>query len=264
MGAISLGLLNGSTWGWGSAKVVACWVVAAAAAGAFVIGTRRAAVPVIDLKMFRSGVFASANIAILIISVIFGIMLLAMSLFLEQSWHWSTITTGLAIAPGPAVVPFAAAITEKLHARYPTGPVVALGFVILAAGQIVTVLTLDHGVHSYAGAILPGWLLSGSCIGIAVPTITSSATHDLPAELSATGSAVINSGRQMGAVFGASILVVILGAAEVIGAPSHFYRLWWVAAALCAPGALASLGLGLKRDREPAEPKGVVAAVVHD
>ncbi|MGP0051688.1 MAG: hypothetical protein ACLPZR_22975 [Solirubrobacteraceae bacterium] len=30
--------------------------------------------------------------------------LLGLSLFLQQSWHWSTITAGLAIAPGPVAV----------------------------------------------------------------------------------------------------------------------------------------------------------------
>jgi hypothetical protein len=48
----------------------------------------------------------------------------------------------------------------------------------------------------------------------------------------------VNSGRQIGGVFGASVLVFILGHAEVAGAPSRFYDLWWIAAALCtAAGA---------------------------
>jgi hypothetical protein len=73
---------------------------AVAAAAAFVVSTRRAAVPVIDLKMFRSRVFSASNIAIVIAAAILGIQLLGLSLFLQQSWHWSAITTGLALAPG--------------------------------------------------------------------------------------------------------------------------------------------------------------------
>jgi hypothetical protein len=102
--------------------------------------------------------------------------------------------------------------------------VVASGFAIIAAGQVLMLLTLHHGVHNYAGASLPGWILIG--IGF--------------------GSAVVNSGRQIGGVFGASILVVILGKAEVTGDPSRFYDLWWVAAALCAAAAV-SLALTPKR-----------------
>ena len=100
IGAISLGLLNGSSWGWGSAKIIGSWVVAVAAAAAFFVSTRRAAVPGNHLKMFRSRVFSASNIAIVIAAAILGIQLLGLSLFLQQSWHWSTITTGLALAPG--------------------------------------------------------------------------------------------------------------------------------------------------------------------
>jgi hypothetical protein len=97
----------------------------------------------------------------------------------------------------------------------------------------------------------------GIGFGFSMPAIIGSAAHDLPPELSATGSAVVHSGRQIG-VFGASALVVILGKAEVTGDPSRFYDLWWVAVALCAAASVVSLGLTPKRD--PAE--GVASAKV--
>ncbi len=62
IGAVSFGLLNGAHWGWGLARILASWSVAVSAAVAFVISTNRAAVPVVDPKMFRSRVFASANV----------------------------------------------------------------------------------------------------------------------------------------------------------------------------------------------------------
>jgi EmrB/QacA subfamily drug resistance transporter len=235
VGAISLGLLNGANWGWGSAKIIGSWAAAVAAAAAFVVSTRRAAVPVIDLKMFRSRVFSASNIAIVIAAAILGIQLLGLSLFLQQSWHWSTIATGLALAPGPAAVLGASLIVPRLHQRFPIGAVVASGFVLTAAGQVLMILTLHHGVHNYASAILPGWVVIGFGLGFTVPTIIGSATVDLPPEQSATGSAVVNSGRQFGGVFGASILVVVLGKAEVTGDPSRFYELWWVAVARAPP-----------------------------
>ena len=262
IGAISLGLLNGPDWGWGSAKIIGSWVVAVAAAVAFLVSTNRAAVPVIEPKMFRSRVFSSANVAIVIAATILGIQLLGLSLFLQQSWHWSTITTGLAIAPGPAAVFAASLIAQRLNRRFPVGAVVAFGFALVAAGQVLMILTLHHGVHNYAGAILPGWVVIGFGLGFTVPSIIGSATVDLPPELSATGSAVVNSGRQFGGVFGASILVVVLGKAQVTGDPSRFYELWWVAAALCAAAVVVSLGLTPNRHPAEAETDALKAAAV--
>ena len=264
IGAISLGLLNGSSWGWGSAKIIGSWVVAVAAAAAFLVSARRAAVPVIDLKMFRSRVFSASNVAIVIAVAILGIQLLGLSLFLQQSWHWSTITTGLALAPGPAAVLAASLIAPRLHQRFPIGAVVASGFVLTAAGQALMILTLRHGVHNYAAAILPGWVVIGFGLGFTVPTIIGSATADLPPEQSATGSAVVNSGRQFGGVFGASILVVVLGKAEVTGDPSRFYELWWVAVALCAAAVVVSLGLTPKRQPAKADVTVPVVAAATD
>ncbi len=139
IGAISLGLLNGPSWGWGSAKIIGSWAVAVAAAVAFVVSTRRAAVPVIDLKMFRSRVFSASNIAIVIAAAILGIQLLGLSLFLQQSWHWPAITTELALAPGPAAVLGASLIAPRLHQRFPIGAVVASGFALTAAGQALMI-----------------------------------------------------------------------------------------------------------------------------
>ena len=264
IGAISLGLLNGANWGWGSAKIIGSWVAAVAAAVAFVVSTRRAAVPVIDLKMFRSRVFSASNIAIVIAAAILGIQLLGLSLFLQQSWHWPAITTGLALAPGPAAVLGASLIVPRLNQRFPIGAVVASGFVLTAAGQVLMILTLRHGVHNYAAAILPGWVVIGFGLGFTVPTIIGSATADLPPEQSATGSAVVNSGRQFGGVFGASILVVVLGKAEVTGDPSRFYELWWVAVALCAAAVVVSLGLTPKRQPAKADVTVPVVAAATD
>ena len=104
----------------------------------------------------------------------------------------------------------------------------------------------------------------GFGLGFTVPTIIGSATVDLPPEQSATGSAVVNSGRQFGGVFGASILVVVLGKAEVTGDPSRFYELWWVAVALCAAAVVVSLGLTPKRQPAKADVTVPVVAAATD
>ena len=242
IGAISFALLNGHTWGWGSTRIIASWIVAVLAAVAFVISTRRAAVPVIVPSMFRNRVFAAANVSIVIAATIFGMQLLGLSFFLQQAWHWSTITTGLAIAPAPMAIFISSNIAQRLNERFPVG-LVATGFAIIAAGQIDMLLMIKGGSHAYAAAILPGWFTIGFGFGFAIPTIIGSATHDLPNELSASGSAVVNSGRQIGGVFGTAILVVVLGKAAVTGDHTQYYHLWWVATAACAAAAATSLGL---------------------
>ena len=120
IGAISFGLLNGHTWGWGDGRIIASWIVAVAAVG-FVVSPRRAAVPVIDPQMFRSRVFSAANVSIVIAATILGMQPLGLSLFLQQAWHWSTTDTGLAIAPGPAAILMSSFVAQKLNEKLPRG-----------------------------------------------------------------------------------------------------------------------------------------------
>jgi len=64
---------------------------------------------------------------------------------------------------------------------------------------------------------------------------------------------LVNAARQFGGAFGASILVVVLGKAEVTRDPSRFYELWWAAVALCAAAVVVSFGLTPKRQPDEAE-----------
>ena len=171
--------------------------------------------------------------------------LLGLSLFLQQSWHWSPLVTGAAIAPAPLATFAAAKVTPRPLPRLHPATMAAIGFVVIAAGQVLVSLSLggSHS-HDYAIAILPGWIVSGIGGGLAVPTITGLATIDLPPDASATGSAVLQMARQLGSVLGTSVLVAILGTAVATGTATVFLRAWWVCVAcyVAAAGVAAWLG----------------------
>jgi EmrB/QacA subfamily drug resistance transporter len=242
LGAVSLGLLKGPDWGWSDGKIIACWAAAIAGIGLFLLSTRLATVPVVDLAMFKSRVFSTANVTVVIVAAVLAIQLLGMSLFLEQSWHFSTVVTGLGIAPGPVMVYVGSQVGQRLNQRVPVGTVTSGGFAIIGIGIAIIAVTLPH-VHSYPAAVLPGWLLSGFGTGLTLPTIIGSGTADLPPAASATGSAVVNMARQLGYSLGTAILVAILGTTALSGSQNRFLDTLWVAVGACGAGALLAFGL---------------------
>jgi hypothetical protein len=176
--------------------------------------------------------------------------LLSVSFFLQNSWHWSAVETGLGIAPGPAMVFLASMAGQKLNARLPVGRVAAGGFLLVALGQALMILSL-HQWHSYAGGMLPGWLILGTGLGLAMPTIVESATVDLAPEMSGTGSAINATARQIGAVLATAVTVVILGQSATTGAAAKFYVTWWVIVIGSAVGAIVVLGITPSRRSRP-------------
>jgi EmrB/QacA subfamily drug resistance transporter len=232
IGALSLGVVKGQDWGWADRRVLLSWAVALLAGAAFAAVNRRAATPVIDLALFRERVFSGANLAMVFASIALAMQLLGLSLFLQQSWHWSAIAAGAGLAPAPLATFVTARVTPRLAPRLRPATAATIGFLVIAAGQVLISLSLGgtHG-HDYAVAVLPGWIISGVGGGLAVPAVTGLATIDLPSHASATGSAVLQMARQLGSVLGTSVLVAILGTAVATGTATAFLHAWWVSVA---------------------------------
>ena len=241
--ALTLGLVEGPSWGWTSGRTDTAWLVAAAGLIGFVLSSRRHAVPVIDPALLRVRAFGWANATSLLFAVPFAAALLTLILWMQQVWHYSPIRSGFAIAPGPLMVPIFAAVAHRLSARIPVGLVVAAGCLLVGAGAVITSLSVG-AEPNYLGNVLPGWLIGGIGVGLALPSILSSATADLPAARAATGSAVVNMNRQIGTAFGVSLVVAVLG--TPIGYPAAhtaFQHTWWALAAVAVLAALAAPGM---------------------
>jgi hypothetical protein len=182
-------------------------------------------------------------------------------LWMQDVWHWGVIKTGFAVAPAPAMVPIVTILAQRLVKKVPGGLLAAIGCLLFAVGTILELSMIGSQGSGYAGRMLPGHLLVGVGIGLALPTILSTATHDLPPHRASTGSGVINMTRQLGFVLGVSIVVAILGApASYHAAHTVFVHAWWTIAAAEVAAAIACLGmldLFPARHRIPTQQTGV-------
>src|SRR3954451_6528733 len=137
IGALTLGLVKGEDWGWGAASTVAALTVAVVTLGLFVLHTMRAENPLVDPTLFRGRAFRGASLAMVLFSVAFGAMLLSIVLWMQVIWGWSALKSGLAIAPGPLMVPlFGLLLAGRLIARFGAGPVAGTGAAVFALGFV--------------------------------------------------------------------------------------------------------------------------------
>ncbi len=222
--ALVLGLVEGGSWGWGSARTVAALAGALVALLLFAVHSAWHRNPLIDRELFRLRPLIGASAVALIFMAAFSGMLLSRVLWAQDVWHWSALKTGLAIAPGPVMVPvFAFLVAGRLIARFGPARVIALGTTIFAAGVVWWALAM--GLRpDYVSQMLGGMLLTGIGVGFTMPTFMATGTAALPQHSFATGSAVINMLRQIGLAIGVAVLIAALGNPTSPAASLHVYQ----------------------------------------
>jgi EmrB/QacA subfamily drug resistance transporter len=245
-GALSLALVEGDSWGWTGAPTILCLLVSVAAAAGLTVDSRRGAAPLVPATVMRVRSFAWANVSMALFSATFAAGLLALVFWLQDAWGYTAVEAGLAIAPGPLMVPLFAIGGQRLLGRVPPAYPAAAGSLLWSAGTVLILVGVGSTSH-YTTGVLPGWLLGGVGVGLALPTILASSTSALPPHHASTGSAVINMSRQVGTVVGVSVFVAILSSGTD-AAPHEVFRIaWWTVAAVGLLSAVAALGISPRR-----------------
>lgn len=256
IGALILGIVQGNDWGWSSPGVLGSFLAAVVLVAGFVVVSARHDAPVIDPALLRVRQVRWANLAALVYNTAFGSSLLLGILWMQNAWGYSALRTGLAVAVGPLLVPPTSILAARLLPRVRPGRLIAAGSILFGIAAVWQAIVIS-AAPAYASTFLPGWLLGGIGVGLAMPNLVAAATAGLPPEQASTGSGVASMARQVGMALGVSILIGILGSGR-LGLDD--VRAGWifiaVASTLAAAAALTIEGL-----RAPARTEAVLEPV---
>ena len=243
---LTLGIVQGNSWGWTSVGVLVSFAAAVVAAALFVASSRQHSVPILDPKLLRIRSFAVANAVTFVAGMGFYAYLLNNILWLHYVWGWSLLLAGLGVAPGAVV---AAAISGPLGriADERGYRVIAVPGALIWAGAYLWYVTQVGSHPAFLSEWLPGQVLSGIGVGATLPILGSAALGAVPGGRYATASSIVSSARQLGGVIGVAILVAIVGtptAATILPRLQH----GWIFTAACFAVAAAGSAL-LRRER---------------
>jgi EmrB/QacA subfamily drug resistance transporter len=233
---IALALGQGHSWGWGDTRIVGSFVAAVCALGAFAQRSLRNPASAVELSLLRIASVRYANAAIVVFAAAFYGKILTDVLFLTSVWHYSVLTAGAALTPGPLFTAIFAFPAGRLASRFGVARIAALGALVYALGGAW--YAFEAGMHAaYVTQWLPGTLLTGAGIALAFPTLTSAAVAALPASRYGSGAAVNATARQIGGVLGIAVVIGFAGAPSLAGAHGAFVNAWTftaIAAAIAA------------------------------
>lgn len=213
VGALAFGIVDADTSGWRSPRVAVALLGGVLSLLAFTLWARNRPNPAIDLSLFADRNYRQVNLATLVFGIAFSMMFFAMFFLLMQVWHYSLPLAGLAVSPGPLLVVPVAMIAGRFAARFGHRPLLVLGSLLYAAGGLWLLLRIGP-VPDYLGVWLPGLLMTGTAVGMVLPSLSGAAVARLPAARFGVGSAVNQAIRQMGSVLGVAATVALVGHAN--------------------------------------------------
>jgi EmrB/QacA subfamily drug resistance transporter len=207
--AVTYGLIEANNYGWTSGRILGSFAVAAVALVAFVLLELHQRVPMLDLSLFRNPTFAGANTVMLLVALaMFGVFFFN-SLYLGNILRYSPIETGATFLPMTVLIvliaPIAGRFSDKVGSRWLMG----VGLVFLSA-SLLAFSRLD--LDSTFWDILPGLLLGGVGMSLAMTPTTAAAMGSVPVDKAGVGSAVLNSMRQVGGSLGIAVMGAIVTA----------------------------------------------------
>ena len=211
---LSVGLLcllfaftRASTEGWANVIVAGSALLGVSILSLFVVAERQVRWPLVDLALFRNLPFVMGCLSFfLFAAALFGSQPY-WSLFMQNTWGFSPLQAGLAFLPATVLIagltPLAGLIAQRAGPRLRI--FIAFGVLAIGLSYLYVALTLTPQ-GSYAGGLLPAFLVRG----IGIPVFTSCATlavvSAVPREQSGLASGTLGMARNIGTAFGVAVL----------------------------------------------------------
>ncbi len=193
--------------GWSSKVVIISFVVGVIAIGLF---TRRQLVsnnPLLELRTFKYGMFTLTNLINVGITIIMYADMILLPLYLQNARGYTAMESGLLMLPGALLMGLLSPVAGRLFDRYGAKWITIVGIVITIATTIPFAALTDSTSYTFLVA-----MSTGRRIGMAllITPIQTAGLNQVPRSLSAHGSALWNTIRQVAGAVGTALLVTVM------------------------------------------------------
>jgi EmrB/QacA subfamily drug resistance transporter len=200
-------IVDAQSAGWGSAKTIGFFALAALLLASFVAVELRAKAPLVRLSIFRTRSLLTANVVMLLAMSGMFAMFFFNTLYIQRVLGFGPLKAGLAFLPFTAGVMLSAGLASTFAPRVGVRVVAAAGMLLSAAGLVLLTQLPVHG--SYAADVLPAIILSSLGMGAVFMPLTLVATTGLEDHDQGLASGLFNTSQQVGGALGLAVLSTI-------------------------------------------------------
>jgi EmrB/QacA subfamily drug resistance transporter len=210
MTSIVCALIHAAEFGWTDAFSFPCLLTGLVCMFIFVAVEKRAAMPLVPLRLFKSAQRTGANLARALFVGSMGAFFFFMSQYLQISNGLNPLETGLAFLPMTLASFAIAFFVPRLSRKFGDTPFLAGGLATVAIGTIWLSQFSDGG--SYLLQIAIPMLLVGVGQGASTIRLTSAGIAGVSPEDAGAASGLVSTHVQLGSSLGLSVLIALAAA----------------------------------------------------
>jgi EmrB/QacA subfamily drug resistance transporter len=253
--ALVYAIVGAQQAGWGSAKTLGLFAVAAVLLAAFVVVELRAKAPLVRLSIFRIRSLRTANVAMLLAMSGMFAMFFFNTLYIQRVLGYGPLEAGVAFLPFSLGIMISAGIASQFAPRIGVRPVAAAGMLLSAGGLLLLTQLPVHG--SYLTNVLPSIALSSLGMGAVFMPLTLIATTGLDDADQGLASGLFNTSQQVGGALGLAVLSTLATSKSSSAGGSQLHALvvgfhWAFAAGAAVMVVALAVMVGLLRARHVA------------
>jgi EmrB/QacA subfamily drug resistance transporter len=197
-------IIEAPTYGWTAARSLAGFAASAVLLAAFIAAERRAAHPMLDVRLFRNRRFSAASGAVTVsFFTLFGFIFL-ITQYMQFVRGYGPLSTGVRLLPVALSVGAGSVAGTALAVRAGTKLIVTIGLVAMAGFYgwvaVTTSATLSYGI------IAVQMVLYGIGMGLTSAPATESIMGAISRRQAGVGSAVNDSTRLIGGTLGVAVI----------------------------------------------------------
>jgi EmrB/QacA subfamily drug resistance transporter len=200
-------LLDATSSGWGSTKIVSLLAVSAVLIATFIVTELRSKAPLVPFGIFQNRTLTGANVVGLLLGAGLLSMFFFITLYMQQVLGYSAIHAGLSYLPLSVMIIVSAAFGGQLVTRVGFKPILAAGLLSMSAGLFWFSQVSAGG--SFLTDILGASLLAALGLGFGFVTSTIAAMTGVAEHEQGLASGLINTSQQIGGAIGLAVLSTI-------------------------------------------------------